>query len=69
MFLFFVHFLEYHLLLLDDSMDEKSEQFSKSKSSASGCCLTLARFFANFRLELLIKVLLIKTLVYAAVTK
>ena len=65
MFLSFVHFLEYHLLLLD----EKSEQFSKSKSSASGCCLALARFFANFRLELLIKVLLIKTLGYAAVTK
>ena len=32
----------------------------KSKSLALGCCLAFARFFANFSLVLLIKVLLMK---------
>ena len=40
--LVFVYFLEYLLLFLEDSLDDKSEQFSKSKSSASGCCLAFA---------------------------
>ena len=34
--------------------------FWNSKSSASGCCLAFALFFANFRLALLIHVLLTK---------
>ena len=58
--LFFEHFLEYFLLFLDDNVDEEREEFSSSESSASGCCLAFALFFANFRLALLIKVLLIK---------
>ena len=33
--LFFVHFLEHLLLFLDDNVDEESEKFSDSKSSAS----------------------------------
>ena len=41
-------------------MDEKCEQFLNRKSSASGCCLAFAWFFAKFSLTLLIKVLLIK---------
>ena len=32
--LFFAHFLEYILFFLDDEVDEKSEYFSNSKSSA-----------------------------------
>ena len=40
--LFFVRFLEYLLLLLDDNADEESEKFSNSESSASGCCLGFA---------------------------
>ena len=36
-----------------------------SKSSASGCCLVFAWFFANFSLVLLIKVFFIKKRVYA----
>ena len=60
-YLFFAHFLEYLLLFLDDNVDEKSELFSNSKSSTSGCCcLVFAWFFANFSLALLIKVLFIK---------
>ena len=58
--LFFVHFLECLLLLLDDNVDEENKLFSNSKSSASGCCLAFASFFANFSLVLLIKVLLLK---------
>ena len=34
--------LEYLLLFLDDNMDEESEQFSNSKSSASGRCLAFS---------------------------
>ena len=37
------------------------KKFLNSKSSVSGCCLAFAsRFFANFNLALLIKVLLTK---------
>ena len=39
--LFFVYFLE-HLLFLDNNVDEKREQLSNSKSSASGCSLAIA---------------------------
>ena len=35
-------FLEYVLLFLDDSVDQKREYLSNSKSSASGCYLTFA---------------------------
>ena len=52
--LYFVHFVEYLLLFLDDNVDKNSE------NSASGCCLPFAKFFANFSLVWLIKVLLIK---------
>ena len=41
-------------------MDEKTEKFSNSKSSALGCCLAFALFFTNFNLALHTKVLLIK---------
>ena len=41
---------------------EKANNFSKT--SASGCCLAFAWFWANFNLVLLIKVLLIKKSVY-----
>ena len=41
-------------------MDEECEKFSNSKSSASGCCLVFAWFFAIFSLALL-KVLLTNT--------
>ena len=43
--LFFVHFLEYLLLLLDDNVDiiyenyKGKEIFSNSESLVSGCCL------------------------------
>ena len=57
---FFVNFLEYVLLLLNDSMDEESKLFLNRKSSASGCVLDFAWFFANISLVLLTKVLLIK---------
>ena len=40
--LFFVHFLEYSLLDLDDNVDEVRKQFSNSKSPASGCYLAFA---------------------------
>ena len=53
--LFFVHLLEYLLLLLDDNVNKKSQYFSNSKSLASGCCLASAWFFASFSLVLLIK--------------
>ena len=45
---------------LDDNVVEKCEQLSNSLSSASGSCLAFASFFANFNLELLIKMLFIK---------
>ena len=38
----FAYFLEYVLLILHDNVDEESEQFSNSKSSASRCCLAIA---------------------------
>ena len=38
-------------------MDEESEKFSNKQSSASGWCLAFAKYFANFSLALLIKVL------------
>ena len=40
--LFFVHFVEHFLLFLDDNVDEKSEKFSNSESSASGSWLHFA---------------------------
>ena len=58
--MFFVHFLEYLLLYLDDNVDEESEDISNSRSLASGFWLAFAWFFDNFSLALLIKVLLIK---------
>ena len=60
MHLSFVNFLEYLLLFLDDNVYEESEKFSNKESSASGCCLVFAYFFANFSQVLLIKVFLIK---------
>ena len=36
-------------------MIEESESFLNTKSSASGCCLAFAWFFANFTMVLLIK--------------
>ena len=53
---------------MDDNVDEESEKFSYKKSSASGCCLAFACFFANFNLALLIKVLLIKKLCVLPIT-
>ena len=35
-------FLEHVLLFLDDNVNEECDQFSNSKSSASGCCLECA---------------------------
>ena len=35
-------FLEYALLFLDDSVDEKCEKLSNSKNPASRCCLAFA---------------------------
>ena len=57
---FFVHFLECLLLFLNDDVNEESKESLNSKSSASGCCLAFALFFANFSLALLTKVLLTK---------
>ena len=48
------------ILFLNDNVDEKYEQLSNSKSSSSGCSLAFAWIFANFSLEMLIKVLLVK---------
>ena len=45
---------------LNDNVDEEGKLFSNSQNSAAGCCLAFAWFFGNFRLALLIKVLLIK---------
>ena len=62
--LFYAHFLEHLLLFLDVNVDEENELFSNSGSSASGCCLAFAYFFANFILASLIKDFLIKKRVY-----
>ena len=62
-YLFFVHFLEYLPLCLDDNVVEKSDKFSNSKSSASGCSLAFVWFFCQFQpgvTHKLMKVLLIK---------
>ena len=56
----FSYFLEYILLF----SDKECKQFSNNKRSASECCLAFAWFFANFRLALLIKVLLTWKSVY-----
>ena len=48
-YLFFVHFLECLLLYLGDNLDEESELFSNSKSSALECCLAFAWFFCQFQ--------------------
>ena len=53
--LFFIHFVECLLLFLGNNLDKESEQFSNIKSSASGCCLAFAWFFANLSQSLLIK--------------
>ena len=54
--LFFVHSLEYLQLFLGDNLhDVHGKCHSNSKSSASGCCLNFAWFFANFSLALLLK--------------
>ena len=58
--LFFAHVSEYLLLFLDDNVDEESESFWNSRSSASGCCLAFAWVFTNFSLTLRKKVLLKK---------
>ena len=42
MYLFFIHFLKYLLLFFGDNVDEESESFSNSKSSASRCYLAFA---------------------------
>ena len=52
--LFCVHIFRTFLLFLDNNVDENAN------SSASGCCLVFAWFFAYFSLALLIKVFLIK---------
>ena len=62
--LFFLHFLEYILLFLDNEVDEESKRCSNSKSSISGCCLAFGWFFAFFSLALFIRVLLIKNHVF-----
>ena len=48
-YLIFVHFLEYLVLFLDDNINEESEKFSNSISSAPGCCLAFAWFFLHFQ--------------------
>ena len=50
------------------NMNEESEKFSISKSSACGCCLSVAWFFASFSLVLLINVLFIKKHVIVLLT-
>ena len=56
----FAYFLEYVPIFLDDKLDEERKTLSSSKNPASKACLAFASFFANFSLDLLIKVLLIK---------
>ena len=57
--IFLVVLLEYVQLILDHNVDEECEQFLNRKSSALGCCLAFAYFFANINLALLIKVFLV----------
>ena len=66
MYLFFVQFLEYLSSFKDDNVDEETQYFSNSKSSAAGFYFLAFAcfFFANFRLALLIKVLVMKKHVY-----
>ena len=52
---FFTHFSERLIIVLDDNMNEESKQFSKSTSTASGCCLAFGWFFTNFSVALLTK--------------
>ena len=47
--LVFGNFLECLLLFLVYNVDKKSEQFSKSESSASGCFLDFVYFFCQFQ--------------------
>ena len=47
--LFFVQFLQYLLLFLDDKLDEETEKFTSSKISASGCYLAFAWIFCQFQ--------------------
>ena len=68
-YLFFVQFLQYLLLDLDDNLNEKKQQFSNNKRSVSGCCLGFTWFFANFSLALIVKVLLIKKRVFQNFTQ
>ena len=75
MYLLFVHFVEYYLLFLDDNGDEESQQFSNSRSLASisnklsnsNKQQAFASIFANFSLALLIKMLLIKKILYISI--
>ena len=60
-FVFFLHFLEYFLLFLDDNLDEKRIIFKKQASSVA---YLLVDFFANSSVALLIKLLLMKKSVY-----
>ena len=53
-FVFLLMFLEYFLIFYSN-VNEECEICSSSKSSASGCSLTFAWFFANFSLALLLK--------------
>ena len=64
MYFFFLHFLEYLLLFLNDNMDQTSKQCLNSECSASGCCLAIAYFFTNFSVTLIMKMLLIRERVY-----
>ena len=57
---FFVIFLEYLLLFLDNNVDEKSRYFSNSKSYPQGVAYLSLDFFTNFSQTLLIKMLFIK---------
>ena len=45
--LFFAHFLEYLILVLDHNMDEEREDFSNIKSSASGFFLSFCLIFCQ----------------------
>ena len=67
MYLFFVHFLEYFILFLDedDNTDLDSKKFSDSKSSASGCCFAFARFFCQYQPDVAYKSVAYKKSVYS----
>ena len=58
-YLFFVQFLEFFLLFLDNNVDRESQQFSNNKTF-SRCCLAFAWFFTNFSVALLINVFIKK---------